>query len=104
MVGLVAAPGMIVYPGRTPFSVGGFFATGNGRQFWVQLGAGLTIIGFDALGTFVILKAISLVVPLALSKEVLEVGDGAVHGEEIWVPQPHALPMPIRRLGRFPKA
>src|SRR5581483_8667471 len=82
-------------PGKTPFSVGGLFATGNGHQFWVQLGAGLTIIAFDAFGTFVILKAISLVVPLALSKEVLEVGDGAIHGEEIWVPQPHHAPPPL---------
>jgi Amt family ammonium transporter len=94
MVGLVAAPGMIVYPGKVPFSVGGLFATGSGHQFWVQLGAGLTIIAFDAFGTFVILKLISLVVPLSLSQEVLEVGDGAIHGEEIWVPQPHPMPAP----------
>lgn len=94
MVGLVADPAMIVYPGSTPFSVGGLFATGNGHQFWVQLGAGMTIIGFDAAGTFVILKAISLFVPLCLPKEVLEVGDGAIHGEEIWVPIPHPMPAP----------
>jgi len=94
MVGIVAAPGMIVYPGKVPFSVGGLLATGNGHQFWVQLGAAATIIVFDGIGTFIVLKAISLVVPLALPKDVLEIGDGAIHGEEIWVPQPHHAPLP----------
>ena len=104
MVGLVAAPGMIVYEGSTPFSVSGLLATGNGHQFWVQLGAALTIIVFDAAGTFVILKFISLIVPLRLSNEVLESGDSAIHGEEIWVPQPQLMEPPhvIPDYSRFP--
>jgi ammonium transporter, Amt family len=92
MVGLVADPKMIVYLGSaktSAFSVGGLFYTGDGHQFRVQLGAGLTIIVFDAVMTFVILKLISLVVPLRLPDDVLEVGDGVIHGEELWVPLPH---------------
>ncbi|HEX6508351.1 MAG TPA: hypothetical protein VF221_12025, partial [Chloroflexota bacterium] len=30
--------------------------------------------------------------PLRLPDSVLEVGDGAIHGEEIWVPLPHPAP------------
>ena len=98
MVGLVADPKMIVYLGSgkiSAFSVGGLFYTGNGHQFQVQLGAALTIIVFDAVMTFVVLKAISLIVPLRLPDSVLEIGDGAIHGEEIWVPlPPHPVPEP----------
>jgi Amt family ammonium transporter len=101
MVGLVADPKMIVYlgSGKTPaFSVGGLFYTGNAHQLQVQLGAGLTIIAFDAVMTFLVLKLISLVVPLRLPDSVLEVGDGAIHGEEIWVPlPPHPAPEPAYR-------
>jgi Amt family ammonium transporter len=95
MVGLVADPAMIVYPGSgksAGFSVGGFLATGNGHQFWVQLGAAATIVAFDGVMTFILLRLISLVVPLRLPDRVLEVGDGAIHGEEIWVPLPHPAP------------
>jgi Amt family ammonium transporter len=88
MVGLVADPKMIVYLGAgktSAFSVGGLFFTGNGHQFQVQLGA------------FVVLKVISLIVPLRLPDSVLEVGDGAIHGEELWVPLPHMVPESAHR-------
>jgi Amt family ammonium transporter len=100
MVGLVADPAMIVYPGTARsagFSVGGLLYTGNGHQLGVQMGAALTIIVFDAVMTFLVLKLISLVVPLRLPDSVLEVGDGAIHGEEIWVPLPHPTPSPARQ-------
>jgi Amt family ammonium transporter len=77
--------------------VGGLFYTGNGHQFQVQLGAALTIIAFDGVMTFVVLKLISLVVPLRLPDSVLEVGDGAIHGEELWVPLPHMVPESAHR-------
>jgi Amt family ammonium transporter len=95
MVGLVADPKMIVYLGSgttSAFTVGGLFLTGDGHQLSVQAGAALTIIVFDALMTFVLLKLISLVVPLRLPDAVLEVGDAAIHGEELWVPLPHPAP------------
>ena len=97
MVGLVADPKMIVYLGGgkvSAFSVGGLFLTGNGHQFWIQLGAAATIIAWDGVLTFAILKLISLVVPLRLPDAVLEVGDVAIHGEEVAVPVPHPAPHP----------
>jgi Amt family ammonium transporter len=98
MVGLIADPKMIVYLGSgstSAFSVGGLLFTGNGHQFWIQLGAAGTIIAFDGLMTFGILKAIGLLVPLRMSAEEMEVGDIAVHGEELGTMTPHpAHPQP----------
>jgi Amt family ammonium transporter len=94
-VGLLADPNMMVYLGSgktSGFSVGGLFYTGNGHQFWVQLGAAATIIAFDGVMTFAILKLIGLVVPLRLPETVLNIGDTAIHGEEIMMPWPHDAP------------
>jgi Amt family ammonium transporter len=46
--------------------------------------AALTIIVWDALVTFLILKAISLFTSLRMSDADLEAGDLAVHGEEAY--------------------
>jgi len=45
-------------------------------------GAALTIIIWDAVVTFVLLKGIGLFVKLRIPDEQLEIGDVAVHGEE----------------------
>jgi Amt family ammonium transporter len=99
MVGVVADPKMIVYLGAgktSAFSVGGLLLTGNGHQFWVQLGAAGTIIGFDGVMTFAILKLIGLLVPLRMTAEEMEIGDRAVHGEELGAMTPHpAHPLPV---------
>lgn len=95
MVGLVADPKMLVYLGSgktSAFSVGGFFLTGDGHQFKVQLGAALTVIAWDGVLTFGILKLIALIVPLRLPDAVLEVGDPVLHGEPVGVPAPHPAP------------
>lgn len=92
MVGLVADPKMLVYLGTgkdSSISVGGLFFTGDGHQFQIQLGAALTIIAFDGLMTYGILKAIGLFVALRLPDSVLETGDMAVHGEELSATAPH---------------
>jgi Amt family ammonium transporter len=88
MVGLLADPQMVVYPGsgKTPgFSVTGLFY-GNGHQFAVQIGAALTVIVWDGVVTFVLLRLIALVVPLRMPDAVLEEGDPVIHGEEIGLP------------------
>jgi Amt family ammonium transporter len=103
MVGLVADPKMIVYLGSgktSAFSVGGLLLTGDGKQLKMQLGAALTIIAWDGLVTFALLKLIALVVPLRLPDAILEVGDAEVHGEEVMMPAPQpahgpAIPHPV---------
>ena len=66
----------------------GLFYGGGGHQFFIQLGAAATVIVWDGVITFVLLKLIGLVVPLRLPDAMLEVGDVAVHGEEVQFPEP----------------
>jgi Amt family ammonium transporter len=84
LVGLFADPGMIVYLGQkgaADVSFGGLFY-GNPHQLLVQAGAALTVIVWDALITFLILKFLGLFMKLRLPDPVLESGDLGVHGEE----------------------
>ena len=89
MVGLFADPKMAEY-----FSVVGGKLTavsskgllyGNPHQLLVQAEAALTIIVWDAFVTVVLLKFIEKVlrIPLRMTNEELEVGDMAVHLEEV---------------------
>jgi Amt family ammonium transporter len=86
MVGLLANPDVTVYLGQGGASnvagTGLFF--GNPKQLLIQLGAALTVIVWDALVTFVLLKLIGLVLPLRMSDAELETGDVAVHDEEAY--------------------
>ena len=106
MVGLFADPGMVEYgcghlnasgqvvatsqalystggKSCTPFGVGSLMYTGTWHQLWEQFRAGLFVIIWSALGTFVIVWAIKLVLRGAKYKDdVLEVGDLAIHDEE----------------------
>jgi Amt family ammonium transporter len=50
----------------------------------VQAGAALTIIVWDGLVTFLILRGIGLFMKLRIPDEDLEIGDVAVHGEEAY--------------------
>lgn len=83
MVGILASPNMVVYPGTngTPDSAITGWAYGNFHQFVVQLLALGVIVLYDAVATFVIVKVIGLLVPLRFSEPELEAGDHAVHGE-----------------------
>lgn len=88
MVGLFADPKMIVYIGigkTSSFSVKGLFY-GHPWQVMLQLFGALTIIVWDALGTFVLLKIVGLITPLRMSDDILEIGDLAVHGEQVEPP------------------
>jgi len=88
LVGLLADPNMIVYLGlgKNPSISGTGLFYGHPHQLLVQLLAGLTIIVWDAVVTFVILMVIKHVfrMKLRLPDEVLEIGDVAVHGEEAY--------------------
>jgi Amt family ammonium transporter len=86
LVGIFADPSVVVYPhtlSGTPFSATGWLY-GNRHLFFIQLGAAATIIVWDALITFLILKIISFVTPLRMPDEQLEIGDLAIHGEEAY--------------------
>jgi Amt family ammonium transporter len=86
LVGIFADPTVVVYPFTTSgsaFAAKGWFY-GNGKLFELQLLAALTVIVWDAIMTFIILKVISIFTPLRMSDEDLEIGDLAVHGEEAY--------------------
>ncbi len=86
LVGLLADPNMIVYLGlgKNPSISGAGLFYGHGKQLAIQAGAALTIIIWDGAVTFILLKAIGLVVKLRIPDDQLEIGDVAVHGEEAY--------------------
>jgi Amt family ammonium transporter len=86
LVGLLADPKMIVYLGLgkgSGFSGAGALY-GNPHQLLVQLGAAVTVIIWDGLVTFLLLKGIGLFMKLRAPEEDLEIGDVAIHGEEAY--------------------
>ena len=89
LVGFFADPSVVVYPyttGGSPFAVTGLiFGHGHpAKLIEEQLLAALTVIVWDGLVTFIILKVISIFTPLRMSDEDLEIGDLAAHGEEAY--------------------
>ncbi|HUO43338.1 MAG TPA: ammonium transporter [Burkholderiales bacterium] len=89
LTGVLADPNMLVYIGTGANAPGvnitGWYY-GNFKQFILQGEAALFIIVLNAIGTFVILKIISIFVPLRMDAATLEAGDTAVHGEEAYSP------------------
>jgi Amt family ammonium transporter len=89
LTGVLADPNMLVYIG-TGSNAPGVNATGwyygNFKQFVLQGEAALFIIVLNAVGTFILLKLISIVVPLRMDEKTLQIGDAAVHGEEAYAP------------------
>jgi ammonium transporter, Amt family len=86
MVGLFADPHMIVYLGlgKNPdVTTAGLFY-GHPKQLLIQAGAALTVIVWDGLVTFLILRGLGLFMKLRLPDEVLETGDVAIHNEEVY--------------------
>jgi Amt family ammonium transporter len=86
MAGIAADPKMLEYVANPAAGKNGsdVFVTGwwygNPIQFVHQLEAAAFIIVVNIIGTFVILKAISLVVPLRATEDHMEAGDLAIHG------------------------
>jgi ammonium transporter, Amt family len=86
LVGFFADPNMIIYPGSNGsagFSAAGLLY-GHPKQLLIQAGAALTVIVWDALVTFILLRGIGLFMKLRIPDEALETGDVAVHGEEAY--------------------
>jgi ammonium transporter, Amt family len=86
LVGLFADPKMIVYLGigKAPSSAGAGAFYGHPKQLAIQAGAALTIIIWDGVVTFIILRVIGLFTKLRMPDADLEIGDVAVHGEEVY--------------------
>jgi Amt family ammonium transporter len=84
LTGVLANPNMLLYIG-TEKDAPGVSTTGliygNAQQLLLQAEAALFIIVFNAIATFIILKAISIFIPLRMPDKMLQVGDDAVHGE-----------------------
>ena len=87
LVGIFADPHVIIYSSDngSPITVKGLWY-GHPKQLLIQLLAALTIIVYDALATFIILKVISIFTPLRMSDDDLEIGDLAAHDEQAYPP------------------
>jgi ammonium transporter, Amt family len=86
LVGLLADPKMIVYLGigkSSGFTTAGLFY-GHPKQLLIQAGAALTVIVWDGLVTFILLRVIGLFIKLRMPDDVLEIGDAAAHGEVVY--------------------
>jgi Amt family ammonium transporter len=85
LVGILACPDMLMYIGTDKeapvVSVTGLLYGDPGTQLMLQLGGAAFIIVYNAVATFIILKVISIFVPLRMDDAQLAVGDDAVHGE-----------------------
>ncbi|HET9073278.1 MAG TPA: ammonium transporter [Solirubrobacteraceae bacterium] len=57
---------------------------GSGHLLLWQLIAGLWVIAWSGVATFVIAKLVNLVIPLRMSQENMEIGDVAEHGHEVY--------------------
>jgi Amt family ammonium transporter len=86
LVGVFADPNMVVYINKdgSPFSTSGWLWGHHPKQLLWQAGAALTVILWDGVMTFVILRVLGLFIKLRLPDPVLETGDLAVHDEEAY--------------------
>jgi Amt family ammonium transporter len=87
LVGIFADPGIILYPGlgkTSSISIVGLIHGDGGHLLKEQVFAALWVIVFSAIATFVLLKLVSVFVPLRMSEKDMEEGDLAVHGHEVY--------------------
>jgi len=82
LTGLLADPTLCALFLPVTNSRGAFY--GGGTQLGKQLAGALFIIGWNVAVTSIICVAINAVVPLRMTEDKLEVGDDAVHGEEVY--------------------
>ena len=73
LLGFFADPNIIVYAatggGATDLpGIAGIFNGGNAELFKDELVTGLWVIGFSAVGTFILLKLVGLFVPLRMER------------------------------------
>ncbi|WP_406814376.1 ammonium transporter [Mycobacterium sp. M23085] len=87
LVGVLADPHIVEYLGGSAgqdVTFAGWLYGHHPKQILIQAGAAGTVIVWDALVTFVILKVLGLFMKLRLPDEVLETGDLGAHDEEAY--------------------
>jgi len=88
LVGVLADPNVVIYLGNgkdvNDVTASGWLWGHHPAQILVQLCAALTIIVWDAVVTFAILRILGLFMKLRAPDEVLEQGDIGVHTEEAY--------------------
>src|SRR5947209_3520190 len=88
LTGIFADPNMAVFYNRVGGKLEAVGAKGVIYGNWTllkwQLFAGLWVIVFSAIATFILLKLVGLFVPLRMSQENMEIGDTAEHGHEVY--------------------
>jgi ammonium transporter, Amt family len=90
LTGILADSAMQIVPGVS--------VTGGMHLLKWQALAGIWVILFSGIGTYLLLKLVALFVPLRMSEADMEAGDLAVHGHEVYpsdIPSlafPHGLP------------
>jgi Amt family ammonium transporter len=89
LLGFFADPNIILYPatggGATDLpGFAGIFNGGNAELLKDEFVTALWVIGFSAIGTFILLKLVGLFVPLRMEEADMEEGDIAVHGHEVY--------------------
>ncbi|HEY3830614.1 MAG TPA: ammonium transporter [Solirubrobacteraceae bacterium] len=88
LVGLLANTNIIEYIGEKGAGnlpdKGGLLINGSWTLLRWQAETALWVIVFSAVGTFILLKLVGIFLPLRLSDEELEIGDHAIHGNEVY--------------------
>ncbi|HXQ01139.1 MAG TPA: hypothetical protein VN845_13875, partial [Solirubrobacteraceae bacterium] len=88
LVGLLADSNVVEYIGRGGDTnlpgVSGLLVNGSWTLLRWQAEAGLWVILFSGTMTFILLKLVGIFMPLRLSDEELEIGDHAIHGNEVY--------------------
>jgi ammonium transporter, Amt family len=86
LTGVFADPHMIVYQGlgKTANVAAQGLIHGSATLLKWQFFAGMWVIVFSGIGTFILLKLVGLVVPLRMREKDMEEGDLAVHGHEVY--------------------
>jgi Amt family ammonium transporter len=87
LTGIFCDPGMTVYYSGKGAALGnpaGLIYTGSFKLLKWQFLAGVWVIAFSGIATFILLKLVGLVIPLRMSQENMEIGDVAEHGHEVY--------------------
>jgi Amt family ammonium transporter len=102
LVGFLADPSIILYQGVAggATDLPGISSVFNGGSWELLKDQAVTagwVIGFSAIGTYILLQLVKLVVPLRMDEKDMEEGDIAVHGHEVYPSDVPSLAYPGRR-------